>query len=216
MRSRITAAVTVIAVLALALAAAPPAIGDGDPASDVLLGQNVFYPYNPPVPNTIQRQLNALTASAAAAGFPIKVALIDGPTDLGVVPSLFDKPQKYADFLDQEISFQKTQLLLVVMPSGYGVRGLPAAATAAAAKLAKPSDRTSTALAQAALAAIPKLADAAGHSVRADGSAGGNATSGGGADTGRTILLIALILAVIATAGALLAVRRRRGLAEGP
>jgi hypothetical protein len=223
MRSRTTAALT--AVL-LALWAAP-ALGDGDPASDVLLGQNVFYPYSPPVSTALQRSLNAETAAAAKAGFPIKVALIDGPTDLGVIPELFGKPQKYADFLDQEISFQNRQLLLVVMPAGYGVQGLPKGATTAAAQLPKPSGKVSNDLANAALAAVPRLAAAAGHPIKGfnehgsasgSGSGSGSGSAGsGGSNTGRTILLIVLILAVIATAGALVAVRRRRSVAQqGP
>jgi hypothetical protein len=227
MRLRFTAAS--LAAIAVAVTCAPAVLADGDPASDVLLGQNVFYPYNPPVSRSLQRSLNAETAAAAKAGFPIKVALIASPIDLGVIPSLFDKPQQYADFLDQEISFQDTQLLLVVMPAGYGVRGLPSAATSAAGRLAKPSGRASNDLAAAALAAVPKLAGAAGHPIKSVGqtgpgkaagpdgsvtssSAGQNPGSNGGSNTTRTILLIALILAVIATAGALVAVRRRRGI----
>ena len=46
-----------------------------------------------------------MTAKAKAEGFPVKVALIAAPTDLGVIPDLFGKPQPYAQFLDQEISF---------------------------------------------------------------------------------------------------------------
>jgi hypothetical protein len=204
-----------VAVLAaVAAVAAATALADGDPASDVLLGQNVFYPYNPPVSPTTQRALNAETAAAAKAGFPIKVALIASPVDLGVIPSLFNKPQKYADFLDQEISFQTKQLLLVVMPAGYGARGLTAPTTAAVAKLPKPAGKTSDALATAALAAVPKLAAAPGHKLSNGGTPSGSA-SGGGSNTGRTVLLIALLLAVIATAGALVAVRRRRGVAGG-
>jgi len=110
------------------------AIADGDPASDVLLGENVFYPYRPVVSGSLQRTLNTEAAAAAKAHFPIKVALIASPVDLGVIPDLFGKPQKYADFLDQEISFQVKQPLLVVMASGYGVQGLSPSATAAVAR----------------------------------------------------------------------------------
>ena len=61
------------------------------------------------------------------------MALIASPTDLGAIPSLFAKPQRYANFLDVEISFfGGKQPLLVVMPNGYGVQGLGPAATAAA------------------------------------------------------------------------------------
>ena len=88
----------------------------------------------------LQTRLNAETAAASRAHFPIKVALIAAPADLGAIPSLFGKPQHYADFLDQEISFVDIKrLLLVVMPNGYGVQHLGGAAQAAAASLEKPA-----------------------------------------------------------------------------
>src|SRR4030088_2524992 len=140
-RSRVgaqLAATLVMLVLVLASLHPASAIADGDPASDVLLGENVFYPYSPPVSATLQKTLNAETAAAAKAHVPIKVALIASPVDLGVIPGVFGKPQAYAQFLDQEISFQKKQPLLVVMSTGYGVQGMSAAATRAAASLSKP------------------------------------------------------------------------------
>jgi hypothetical protein len=196
------------AALAAATLLAPAgALADGDPASDVLLGQNVFYTYeSPPVSASLMKRLNGATAAAARSHFPIKVALISGPLDLGVVPSLYGQPQNYAHFLDQEISFQGPALLLVVMKDGYGVEGLPAAATAAAAKLPKPQGNTSAELAQAALTAVQKLSAAAGHPIADSSSAG---TSSGGLNV-KTVVLIVLVLAAIATAGALLAVRRQQ------
>jgi hypothetical protein len=53
------------AALLTGVAIAPArALGDGDPASDVLLGENVFYPYTPPVSSALQKTLNAETAAA--------------------------------------------------------------------------------------------------------------------------------------------------------
>ena len=46
---RILAACILVVMLAPARASA-----DGDPASDVLLGENVFYPYSPPVSAALQ------------------------------------------------------------------------------------------------------------------------------------------------------------------
>jgi len=196
-----------VSALAVALAAASlvpvAARGDGDPASDVLLGQNVFYPYTPPVPSGLTKQLNAEAAAAAKAGFPIKVALIASPVDLGVIPDLFDKPQKYAEFLDQEISFQTKQPLLVVMPAGFGGAALGAPATAALKTLTKPAGKQSSDLARAAIPAIAKLAAASGHPLK-----GGSSSSHSGGSTAP--LLIALVLAAVAAAAALLGIRRRR------
>lgn len=193
-------------MVALSVSALLPAavLADGDPASDVLLGENVFYPYSPATSPALQKQLNAETAAAKQAHFPLKVALIGAPVDLGVIPSLFGKPQKYADFLDQEISFQTKQPLLVVMAGGYGVQGVDAKTKAAAAALAKPVSTKSDDLARAAIAAVPKLAAAAGHPLKGEG--GG---SGGGGGSSRTILVAVLAAIAIAAAASLVVVRRR-------
>ena len=93
--ARRVASLLAAAILAAALVAGGPgfALGDGDPASDVLLGVNVYYPYSPPIPRSVQNTLNAETAAAKKAGLPIKVALIATPVDLGVIPELFGQPQ---------------------------------------------------------------------------------------------------------------------------
>ncbi len=71
-------------------------------------------------------------------------------------PVAVAKPQQYADFLDQEISFfGGKQLLLVVMPNGYGAQGLTPSGTAAAAKLPPPAGRASDDLAPHAPPADP-------------------------------------------------------------
>jgi hypothetical protein len=194
-----------VLTLLTVLAMVPAAVrADGDPASDVLLGENVFYPYSPPVSATLQKTLNAETAAAAKAHVPIKVALIASPVDLGVIPGLFGKPQAYAQFLDQEISFQKKQPLLVVMSTGYGVQGMSAAATRAAASLSKPAGARSDDLAQAAITAVGKLAAASGYPLASPAGK----KSGGSSTT--LIIVIALGVAAVLTAGALVALRRRQ------
>ena len=51
-----------LGLVAPVLAAAPgPARADGDPASDELIGANVFYPFSPPVAAGLQKSLNAET-----------------------------------------------------------------------------------------------------------------------------------------------------------
>ncbi len=197
--------VLVIALAALLIVPAV-AMADGDPASDVLLGENVFYPYSPPVTGSIQKNLNAITLAARRAGFPIKVALIGSPVDLGVIPDLFGKPQKYADFLDQEISFQGKQPLLVVMSTGYGIQGVSPKLAAAVGGLSKPAGTSSNALATAATAAVAKLAAADGHPV-----SGGPASGGGGGGVSATLVIVLAAAAVlVAIALLVLTLRRRR------
>ena len=195
------------AILASAFAAAL-ARADGDPASDVLLAQDVFYPYSPPVSESLQKSLNAETTAARDAGFPIKVALIHSPLDLGAVQGLFDKPQQYADFLEQEIDYQSGQPLLVVMPNGYGVQDLSTATTAAAASLARPTGSQTDDLARAAVNAVQALASAAGYRIEA----GANSVTAGTGHHSATLPLAALALGALAAAGALIAVRGREQL----
>lgn len=200
-----------LAVLLLAAALLPAtAFADGDPASDVLLGENVFYPYSPPTSKSLQTTLNAETAAAKKAGLALKVALIGSPVDLGVIPDLFGKPQQYADFLDQEISFHTKQPLLVVMAAGYGAQGLDPPATKAVAGLPRPAGKSSDDLARAAITAVAKLAAASGHPFKGVPGVSGSSGSGGSATT---ILVVVLALAALATAAALVVVRRRQKVA---
>jgi hypothetical protein len=189
-------------LLIVLVAWAPAARADGDPASDVLLGESVFYPYSPAVSAPAARALNAAVAAAARAHFPVKVAIIGSPIDLGVIPEMFGKPQRYADFLDQEISFQTHQPLLVVMAAGYGVQGLPAAATAAVPGLPKPVSGRSDDLARAATVAVRRLAAAAGHPL------GASAPASSGSGSSAALIAVVAVAAVLAAAGVI--VMRRR------
>jgi hypothetical protein len=191
-------------VFALASAAAR---ADGDPASDALLRDNVFYPYNDPVLPSLQKALDAETAAARHAHFPIKVALIQSSLDLGAVPSMFGRPQTYADFLEQEIAAGAKQPLLVVMPKGYGVQGIGTATAALAASLARPAGAESDDLARAAIAAIEALATRSGH--RIDLSPRSSSALGGRRES-VPLELAALGAAAIAAAGALIALRTKR------
>ena len=82
----------VAALLVLGFAVPGAARADADPASDYLYTTNVFLPLATKVSPPLARELRAVTAAAAKAGKPIRVALIATPTDLGGVPSLFGKP----------------------------------------------------------------------------------------------------------------------------
>jgi hypothetical protein len=205
MASRFASALAVLLLAATLLPAA--ALADGDPASDVLLGQNVFYPYSPPTSRSLQTTLNAETAAAKKAGLPLKVAIIGSAVDLGVIPDLFGQPQKYANFLDQEISFHVKQPLLVVMAAGYGGQGLAPAATKGLSAIPKPAGKSSDDLARAAITAVAKVAAASGHPLKGVPGVSGSSGAGGSATT---ILVILLALAALATAAALVVVRRRQ------
>ena len=105
---------------AVALAVVPGAAADGDPASDVLLQQNIFLPAPPPAADS-QRGLEQAVAAVYAKSFRIKVAVVAGEGDLGAIPSLFNRPAEYAKFLGTELQFLYVGPLLIVMPSGFGI-----------------------------------------------------------------------------------------------
>jgi hypothetical protein len=159
-------------LLALTLAALPSAVrpsaarADADPPSDVLLLQDVYYPYHPAIAPRLRRQLDDLTARARKAGFPIKVAIVAARADLGGVPLMFGKPALYARFLESEIRNNAPQPLLTVMPNGYGTFATGARGTALVAALPHPSSGSSAdAMARGALVAVEHLASANGHQL---------------------------------------------------
>jgi hypothetical protein len=113
-------ALALVAAAAAATTRPPAALGDGDPASDVLAYQPVFFPYQA-APAGLRRELNGLVRSANGQGYRIRVAVIQSRRDLGSVPTLFGRPSVYARFLGSELSSFWRQRVLVVMPSGYGL-----------------------------------------------------------------------------------------------
>jgi hypothetical protein len=151
-------------VLATAALGAQQARADGDPASDVLIVQNVFLPFQAELPKPLQSGLLRATAEAKPAGYPIKVALITQPADLGAIPSLFEKPQTYAQFLWQELSFVYHGRLLVVMPNGFGFFNGRVSIAAEQRVLSRlPVGAGLDGMAASALNAVLDLAAAAGH-----------------------------------------------------
>ena len=214
----------VLCLLAGALAAvalSPVARADGDPASDYLIGQQVFLGYDAKIPVALERKLVAAVASANKNGFPIKVALIWSSYDLGSVPELFRKPRTYAHFLDIEDSqcwwgglcgsgrFKSTTRLLVVMPNGLGFaqwKHSPASGYRTLAGITV--SPTPAGLATAATAAVVKLTSAAGVKVSTRGGSG-IPTSAGGGGTSRTEIIVAVVVALLLGVAARLLIRRR-------
>ena len=125
---RLPVLVAGLTVLA-AMTAVPLARADGDPASDVLIGQKVFFPYSGgPVSSADKAALTSVVDEANRKGMPIRVAVIASTYDLGSITALWRKPRVYAKFLGGELTFvYKKGLLVTVMPQGFGIfRGTPA------------------------------------------------------------------------------------------
>lgn len=169
------AAALVAAALLLLLAAPAVARAHGDPASDYLLVQNVFLPFNAKVDPKASAELAETIRAAEGKGLKIKVAVVASRYDLGTAFTLYNKPQKYARFLGLELSFQYHDRLLVVMPNGYGyaIGGKPDEGAAAVLQKLPPPGSGPTKQVRAATAAIRKLAFASGKPLPAAGSGGG-------------------------------------------
>src|SRR5215212_2580125 len=180
----------VAGLVALSLALPGAAVANGDPASDILLQQKVYFPVQRVSPPTANR-LQAVVRQANAKGYPIRVALIEDANDLGTVPDLLNQPQKYADFLGPEIRFVYKGDLLVVMPDGLGVAATDATPAPARAieGMQVEAGGTPDGLAQTAGEAVAKLSAAAGHPLE-QAKKGGGGGGGGGA-----------VIAVVAAAG---------------
>jgi hypothetical protein len=164
----------------------------------VLLGQNVFVPYSSPISNPAQRRLYAVTAASKRAGYPIRLALIGGKSDLGAVSSLFGKPQKYAIFLSYELTGIVSGPVLVVMPSGFGL-AVGGAARGTAALSGLRIGAGGDGLAAAAVSATERLAAAAGHRLPANAASGGSLGASGG--TVRRAVTAAVVLLALAALG---------------
>jgi len=169
----------VVLALAAALAGtvAGTARGDGDPASDVLLSDNVFLSYQSPYGSAEGRALEALAKEAKQQHFPMRVAVITQIADLGAIGGLYGKAQRYADFLASEITFVYRGTLVVAMngkPGGFGVHGPGAtpAARRALARMKLPSTSVTAAeLARLAATAMQGVAAASGHHLAAPSAA---------------------------------------------
>ena len=156
-------ALTAILALGSGLAAAP-ALADGDPASDVLAEQPLFLPQDANASGTQQAELGTLLQLAGRSGYPIRVALISSPADLGSVTELWRQPQTYARFLGQELSLAYHGPLLVVMPNGFGLSGFPGSGSTNGSVLTPLGGEIGRlGIAAAAVSAIERLAAASGH-----------------------------------------------------
>ena len=203
MRLKRTVAPLLIAGLWPVLAA-PGALADADPASDVLLGAPAFYPFEPPVSNSLQSQLQQELAQLQKKGLNLKVAIIGSPVDLGALPNMFGKPQTYANFLGREISFNQPQPLLVVMPNGFGISNAGPASALSGVKV--DAAGKSNGLARSAILAVPRIAQAAGKPIAAVTPGGGGSGSGGTSP----LLTFGAPALIVVLAVSLLAWRQRR------
>jgi hypothetical protein len=194
----------VLAVAAACLVAPATARANGDPASDYLLTQDLFLPFTTKIDRGEVTRLGGLLKNAKQQKYPIRVALILSPSDLGTAFSLFRKPQRYSEFLGLELSFVYRGRLLVVMPNGYGyaVNGVPDAKTSAVLAKLPPPGADATKEAKAAIVAVPALASASGIHL--------TVPKGGGTTARDRVTIAAIATAGVALIAAFVLYRRQR------
>jgi hypothetical protein len=170
------------------------ALANGDPASDILLQEKVYFPVQR-VSAPVAKRLQGVVREANAKGYPIRVALIEDANDLGTVPDLLNQPQKYADFLGPEIRFVYKGDLLVVMRDGLGLATTDE--TPPPAKVIEgmqvEAGGSPDGLAQTAEEAVSNLSAAAGHPLNSTAKKGGS----GGAVIAVVVAVLLLGLGVV-------------------
>ena len=215
-------------VVALALTAFPAvARADGDPASGVLLAQDVFFPYAPPTAPRLRDALTGLLKRTRQAGYPMKVALVESPGDLGANGDLFGRPLEYANLLAEELrtlrhgkAAAEELHLLVVMPGGFSGVSLGDNVDQALAPVQIQADAQSDGLARAAIEAVARLASANGHPTSVPPEAKlplaprNESTKRSSPSVLPFVLPLAVIVIALAVTGLVAARRRRR--AEEP
>jgi len=201
-------AVLVLVVLAVC-ATAGTARADGDPASDYLLGTQVFLPFDVKLPAAKQQELISVVRGANKSGYKIRVALIGSAYDLGAVASLWRKPRPYARFLAAEIQFIYKQRLLIVMPNGFGFNWEKHSSSKEYAVLSTiPIGTGAVGMLDSAVSAVRKLAATSGVKVAPTRAVGAGRKSSGFAH--RRALIVVAVIAGLALAVLLrLALRRK-------
>jgi hypothetical protein len=200
-----------VLLAALALLVPAGARANGDPASDVLLTDQVFLPFEAPISKSAQDDLRKTVAEANKKGLKLRVALIAFTSDLGTATALWRHPQDYSEFLGKEIAFVYTGPLLVSMPSGFGFynEGKPVASEEQALAKVQPG-QIPTALAESTTAAVRALAASKGITLP-------KPSSGSSATHDRLILgaaVLAFLLVLVFPARLLR--RRGRGAERSP
>jgi hypothetical protein len=202
-----------LAVIAAMVALLAPGVAraNGDPASDVLLTDQVFLPFEAPISSSAQDGLRKTVAEANKKGFKLRVALIAFTSDLGTATALWRHPQDYSEFLGKEIAFVYTGPLLISMPSGFGFYNQDRPVAHQKQVLAKVRPGTTpTALAESTTAAVRALATAKGITLP-------KPSSGSSATRDRLILgaaVLAFVLVLVFPARLLR--RRARGAEQSP
>src|SRR3954470_8777169 len=204
---------SLLALVLVAVTAHPAAAqANGDPASDVLITDDVFLPYQAPSGGQVAK-LRRVIAAARSAGRPIRVAVIHDARDMGAVTNLYGHPQEYANLLSTELQNPvepgargHQEGLLIVMPAGFGTKNVPEKVQHMLRGVELPSDASPDALVGAAGWGVQQVAAAGGKPIRSEFGKPEADSGGGGA-----VVTILIVVALLAVVGGLIFGRLRGG-----
>ena len=203
---------TSLLAAALVMVACPAAVlADGDPASDVLITDDIFVPYERPSENQVSK-LRGVIQQAREAGQPVRVAVIHSARDLGAVTNLYGHPQEYANLLARELQNPVEadqeghgEPLIIVMPAGFGTKNVPPEVDRRLRGAEVPSDASPDELVAAVGWGVQELARISGRPIgeQFDEPKGDPATG--------VLVTVLVIVGLLVLVGALVFVRMRSG-----
>ena len=159
----------------MALPAAAPA--HGDPASHYLETDQLYPGFANRPSQAVELRLAGLLEAAREDGYPIKVGIVGSPDDLTDDPSMFDRPQAYAEYVASRVGGTALAApVIIVSPKGIGLAGMheqggrvtDAQAARLDARFAFSRQPDGDELARAAMLAVRRIAAAGGHALPAD------------------------------------------------
>jgi hypothetical protein len=158
-----------------ALIAPAGAMAHGDPSSHYLETDQLYPGFANRPSQRVELELIGLLEATRQAGYPIKVGIVGSVDDLTEDPSMYQTPQRYADYVGAALGTPNVKApVLIVTPNGLGISGaqqlggrLRPVHRGDAARLlgAVSSSPTATGdeLARTAMAAVRRIAAAGGH-----------------------------------------------------
>jgi hypothetical protein len=143
----------------LALAAAATASAHGDPPVHYVETESLYPGLADRPSQKVELELLGHLQAAEQRGYPVKVALIATRDDLADNPELLRRPQRYAELVASQLELEAP--VVVVTPFGLGAAGPEVKGALHQVEL--PRQARGDALARAAMAAVRRLAAAAGR-----------------------------------------------------
>ena len=202
-----------LAAIAVMVACPAAALADGDPASDVLITDDIFVPYERPSADQVAK-LRGVIEAARGAGQPVRVAVIHSARDLGAVTNLYGHPQEYATLLARELQNPVEpgqeghgEPLIIVMPAGFGTKNVPPEVDRRLRGAEVPSDASPDELVAAAGWGVQEMARISGRPIREEFE------EPKGDDAGGALVAVLVVVALLLLVGALVFVRMRSGAA---